>query len=177
MSEPYNDEEFEKLKNTTENIRTVFGEWYTRKDFEEGIPLLKVCEDYGEMIVLSPYDYNSLIATVESLKEDNRLLGKLAKSKVETTRVQLDKNSELIEQNARLKTELDAALKRIEEYEAMEYPTIKLENANLAKTILSLTTENENRLQEIYKLRKPSKNDRRQHDLDYAARAPERRGR
>ena len=64
-----NDKEFEELKINTESIRTVFGEYYTTKDFEQGIPLLKVCEDYGALIALNPDDYARLIAYCEEFTD------------------------------------------------------------------------------------------------------------
>ena len=64
-----NEKWFEELKINTESIRTVFGEWYSTKDFKQGIPLLKVCEDYGALIALNPDDYARLIAYCEELRE------------------------------------------------------------------------------------------------------------
>ncbi len=55
--------------------------------------------------------------------------------------------------------------------------TVEL-RTNVAKDIIqSMGKQKKELKEENAKLRKPSKNDRRQHDLNYPAQAPERRGR
>lgn len=111
MNEPYNDEEFEITKQYFHAAK--YGK-------NPDTHVLKRVDRLIATIELQKSDKDlgaALVRKVQELKEDNRLLGKLAKSNVETTRVQLDKNSELIEENAKLKTQLEAALKRIEEME------------------------------------------------------------
>ena len=97
MSEPYNDKEIE--------------------EFWGNVQYDNLGSSYCEISGIPQKDWKRLIATVESLKEDNRLLGKLAKSNVETTRIQLDKNSKLIKENAKLKaykTDLETLCKFLE---------------------------------------------------------------
>jgi len=74
---------------------------------KHGIKLKEEVENWKDAVK----DYGVALKLEEKenakLKEDNRLVGKIAKSNVKTTRHQLDVNSELIEENAKLKQRLN----------------------------------------------------------------------
>jgi len=99
MTEPLTDEEFEELKKNWESIPGDFTDWKITRLIAT-VELQKSDKALG----------SALVRKIQEIKEQNAKL----KEDYYAPSVTID---ELRKENVKLKTELDAALKRIEEME------------------------------------------------------------